>query len=65
MIFSATANDLYNNGGDDLPRSRGTKAEDAITVVSVDYPNVSIVRIGSDMSRFLIKREPSFFQSNQ
>lgn len=62
LSFSSTSTDRYQNGGRiDLPRADYTKAEDCITSVSIDTANrmIYIVRIGSSVSKWFDKREPS------
>ena len=57
--FCATALDNFQNGGSDLPRVAGTKSEDAVTVVSfdTDNKNVNLVRIGSNITVNMVKRD--------
>ena len=59
IIFPATANDGWQNYCSDLPREKGTKAEDAITVISVDTINrrLKLVRVGSDFTVDMIERK--------
>ena len=60
MIVSliSTANDVWQNHACDLPRAAGTKAEDAITAVTVDTGarELRLVRIGSNMTMDLTER---------
>ena len=50
VCFASTACDTWQNYDSDLPRAEGTKAEDLITVVSVDTKQrqIRLVRIGSN-----------------
>ena len=59
--FDTTANDLWQSNGSDLPRNRGTKAEDCVTVVSVDTMTrqVRLVRVGASFTMDM--RERRFF----
>lgn len=62
ISLSATNAGTYQNGGRvDLPRADNTKAEDCITAFSVDTANrqIYLTRIGSSMSKWFDKREPS------
>lgn len=57
--FAATASDDWQNYGcSDLPRARGTKAEDCITVFSVDTEKrrIHLVRVGSNITFDLRER---------
>lgn len=56
--FAATANDKWQNFASDLPRRKGTKAEDCLTVMAVDYKNrhVCLVRIGSNFTNTMTDR---------
>ena len=58
IALAAAANDAYQNIGVDLPRAMGTKAEDLLTVVSVDTEKKSIrlVRIGSNFTVDMTER---------
>ena len=50
--FDTTANDNSNNGSSDLPRTKNTKEEDCITVVTIDKSTntVRLVRVGSNFT---------------
>ena len=52
ISLAATANDLYQNYGSDLPRAKGPKAEDLFTVLSFDTEKrkIRLVRIGSNIT---------------
>ena len=58
--FSATAVGNWQNGDDDLPRVVGHRSNDAITAVCIDTVarKVYLVRIGSDISFDLNRRDP-------
>lgn len=58
--FSSTAQNLWQNYCDDLPRVAGMKSEHAITAVCIDPDErkVYLVRIGSDISYNLNRRDP-------
>ncbi len=58
ICFPATANDFWQNFCSDLPREIGTKAEDALTVMSVctEERQIRLVRIGSDMTMDMTER---------
>ena len=58
IAFPTAANDDWNNAGCDLPRERGTKAEDLLTVLSVDRDRrtVHLVRVGSNFTNTLTER---------
>ncbi len=58
ISFNATANDDWQNFGCDLPRERGTKAEDCVTVFAVDSQNrkIHLVRVGSNFTDALVDR---------
>ena len=58
ISLAAAANDLYQNYGTDLPRARGTKAEDLLTVLSFDTEKrkIRLVRIGSNMTVDMTER---------
>lgn len=55
---ASCANDKWQNKSSDLPRLQGTKAEDCITVLTVDTENgcVHLVRVGSNMTYNMTKR---------
>ena len=59
IVFPATANDGWQNYCSDLPREKGTKSEDAITVLSVDTFNkrLKLVRVGSDFTMDMTERK--------
>lgn len=54
----SSANDLWQNVFNDLPRLEGTKAEDCLTVLAVDTENntVYLVRVGSNVTYELKER---------
>jgi len=56
--FQSSANDGWQNYCSDLPRLEGTKAEDCITVLSVDHKNrvLYMVRVGSNITNMLVDR---------
>lgn len=56
--FQATVNDMWQNYASDLPRLEGTKAEDSITVFTVDrkYRRVCLVRVGSNVTNTMTDR---------
>ena len=58
--FSATAVGNWQNGEDELPRVTGHRSIDAITAVCIDTDarKVYLVRIGSDISFDLSRRDP-------
>lgn len=58
VAFPTAANDDWNNAGCDLPRERGTKAEDLLTVLSVDRDRrtIHLVRVGSNFTNNLTDR---------
>lgn len=58
IALAAAANDLWQNYGSDLPRAKGTKAEDLLTTVSIDTAKrqIRLVRIGSNMTIDLRER---------
>lgn len=58
--FSATAVGNWQNGEDELPRVTGHRSIDAITAVCIDTDarKVYLVRIGSDISFDLNRRDP-------
>lgn len=58
LAFVASANDDWQNYGCDLPRERGTKAEDCLTVFTVDTDKrkIHLVRIGSNVTTDLVER---------
>lgn len=57
--FCATALDAYQNINSDIPRTRDTKSEDAITVVAFNNAKrrVNMVRIGSNITINMVKRD--------
>ena len=59
IVFPATANDGWQSYCSDLPREKGTKSEDAITVISVDTINkrLKLVRVGSDITMDMVERK--------
>lgn len=59
IAFPATANDGWQNYCSDLPREKGTRAEDALTVVGVDTYNrrLKLVRIGSNITMDMTERK--------
>ena len=59
IVFPATANDGWQNYCCDLPREKGTKSEDAITVMSVDTINkrLKLVRVGSNITMDMTERK--------
>lgn len=59
IFFGSLANDLWQNGGCDLPRTVGTKCEDLITSLTIDTKNktIRLVRIGSDFSVDMYERK--------
>lgn len=59
IALPASALDDGQNYCSDLPRVRGTRTEDVITVVSVctDYRQIRLVRIGSDTTFDMRKRD--------
>lgn len=58
LAFVASANDDWQNYGCDLPRERDTKAEDCLTVMTVDPEKrrIHLVRIGSNYTTDLKER---------
>lgn len=58
IAFPATANDAWQNYCSDLPREKGTRAEDALTVMSVarEKREIRLVRIGSNMTMDMTER---------
>ncbi len=58
ISFASTANDDWQNYGCDLPRERGTKAEDCLTVVALDsaHRKLHLVRVGSNFTMDLTDR---------
>lgn len=58
VTLAATANDNWQNKDSDLPRATGCKAEDCLTVVSLDTANrkVNLVRIGSNITTAMTER---------
>ena len=58
LAFAASANDDWQNYGCDLPRERDTKAEDCITVLTVDPEKrrIHLVRVGSNITLDLVER---------
>ena len=58
VVFPSTANDGWQNYCSDLPREKGTRAEDAITVMSVatDKRQIRLVRIGSNITMDMVER---------
>lgn len=58
VFFPSSANDDWQNYGSDLPRKRGTKAEDCLTVLTVDSKKkcFHMVRVGSNINRDLVER---------
>lgn len=58
IVFPTAANDDWQNAGCDLPRERGTKAEDLLTVFAVDRDErvVHLVRVGSNFTKHLVDR---------
>lgn len=58
ISFAATANDDWQNYGCDLPRERGTKAEDCVTVFALDSEKhrIHLVRVGSNFTDALVDR---------
>ena len=59
IIFPATANDGWQNYCCDLPREKGTRSEDAITVMSIatDKRQIRLVRIGSNITMDMVERK--------
>ena len=58
IAFPTAANDDWQNAGCDLPRERGTKAEDLLTVFAVDRDEriMHLVRVGSNFTNTLVER---------
>lgn len=58
VYFASSANDDWQNYDCDLPRARGTKAEDCFSVLSVDTEKrfVYLVRVGSNITDRLVER---------
>ena len=58
IAFASTAFDLWQNYCTDLPRTRGTKAEDLITLFSVNTKKrqIRLVRIGSNFTIHMKER---------
>ena len=58
ICFAATANDDWQNYHCDLPRMRGTKAEDCLTVFAVDTKKhrIHLVRVGSNYTVDCVER---------
>ena len=52
ICFPSAANDSWQNFLSDLPRTQGTKAEDCITVLTVDMQKrcIYLVRVGSNIT---------------
>ena len=59
ICFPATANDRWQSCNHALPRQRGTKAEDAITVMSIvpAKRQVRLVRVGSNITIDFVERK--------
>lgn len=59
IVFPSTANDGWQNYCSDLPREKGTRAEDAITVMSVatDKRQIRLVRVGSNITMDMVERK--------
>ena len=59
ITFCSTATDKWQNFCSDLPRDESTGTQDAITSMSVDTSarNIHLVRIGSNITFDLVKRE--------
>ena len=57
-LFASSANDTWQNHASDLPRMAGTKAEDCITVFTVDTRNrrICMVRVGSNVTNIMTDR---------
>jgi len=58
ICLAATANDNWQNYNCDLPRMRGTKAEDCLTVFAVDTEKhqIHLVRVGSNYTVDCVER---------
>lgn len=58
VCLCATCNDYWQNYNCDLPRIKGTKTEDAITVVGFDTSakKVNLVRVGSNVTIDMVNR---------
>lgn len=58
LSFASSANDDWQNYGCDLPRERDTKAEDCLTVLTVDSDKrrIHLVRVGSNFTTDLTER---------
>ena len=58
ILFPSSSADTWQNYCSDLPRAEGTKAEDCLTVLSLDTKKreIRLIRIGSDFTMELKKR---------
>lgn len=63
-FFQSSANDTWQNYNSDLPRLEGTKAEDCITVITIDHENRTLymVRVGSNITNKLVDRTYTSFK---
>ena len=59
ICFASSANDDWQNYDSDLPRQRGTKAEDCLTVAAVDTDGrkLHLVRVGSNITSDRVERK--------
>lgn len=59
ICFASSANDDWQNHDSDLPRMRGTKAEDCLTVAAADTEKrrLHLVRVGSCITSDLVERK--------
>ncbi|MBQ8351958.1 MAG: metallophosphoesterase [Clostridia bacterium] len=58
IAFASAANDAWQNYDCDLPRAEGTKAEDLLTVCSIDTDKreIRLVRVGSNITMEMTER---------
>jgi hypothetical protein len=58
IAFASAANDAWQNYDCDLPRAEGTKAEDLLTVCSIDTAKreIRLVRVGSNITMEMTER---------
>lgn len=58
LTVATTANDYYQNHGNDTPRVRGEKTDECFTVIAVDKEHrlLKAVRVGSAVSTYMVDR---------
>lgn len=63
FAFASAADDVWQNYDSDLPRAAGTKAEDLLTVCSIDTEKreIRLVRIGSSFTTEMTERRYALF----